>query len=391
MSQEDSDLSMRRAAIRDAVREVVRRTREAKRKGNILRLEVQGLEVTSSLYPMYSLLGTSTTLPGRPLTDFVEIVQGVTWGGKGAEQVFDLDERDVKKLDLEKEVTPRRIGGRDIEQWRVNWMGRHVLFPYLSRKGKWSRAFGVVGEVTKPVAITDALDFEHPVDETEKSILGRDSSKDEKHREILEHRIANGLVKFPNAATYLVQHFDQLAARTFEDRTLREYNKKWYEYHRPRTPTVTRRPKIVGPRLVKTARFALDNIGFLPRDSVIVMAPKQRGFDELKKALTETLSTECSDADVLRYILAFLNSATFNNLLEEKISKKRGGYPIIDERLLRRVAIPVPTGARKVIVKKLLGLVKDATSRPPCNEIDEKIDSLSETLYQSESRSRLRG
>jgi F420-0:gamma-glutamyl ligase-like protein len=158
----------------------------------------------------------------------------------------------------------------------------------------------------------------------------------------------------------------------------------WYEYHRPRTPLVIRKPRIVGSRLVKMARFALDSNGFLPRDSVVVITPKQKAFKNLKSSLGKTLGRKVSEDEVLLYILAFLNSETFDQLLIEKISKKRGGYPIIDERLLKRLGIPMPTRASKNIVKKLLELVKKAVSQDHTNETDKEINNLVKKLYKEE-------
>jgi hypothetical protein len=219
------------------------------------------------------------------------------------------------------------------------------------------------------------------------------SPEDEKRRKILEHRIAQGLIKYPNAATYLTQHFEQLKGRVFEGKTLEEYNKMWYEYHRPRTPTVIQKPRIVGPRLVKTARFALDTYGFLPRDSVVVIVPKQnKAFENLKYSLDKTLNRNSSVEEVLMYILVFLNSERFDCLLREKISKKRGGYPIIDERLLQRMGIPMPTEANKDAVERLQQLVRGAISQDCSDNVSEEINILVEELYKTEKgQSKMKG
>jgi len=158
----------------------------------------------------------------------------------------------------------------------------------------------------------------------------------------------------------------------------------WYEYHRPRTPIVIRKPKIVGPRLVKTARFALDSKGFLPRDSVVVIVPKQKAFEDLKSPLDKTLNRKTPEEEALLYILAFLNSETFDHLLREKISKKRGGYPIVDERLLQRMGIPIPTRASKNVVEKLLKLVKEAVSQGCTDKMDREISKLVKEPYKAE-------
>lgn len=78
-----------------------------------------------------------------------------------------------------------------------------------------------------------------------------------------------------------------------------------YEYHRSRTPILVRKPKIVGPRLTKTARFALDTNGSPPGDSVIAIVPRRETFKSLKYSLDKTLGRESSEEEVLLYILAF--------------------------------------------------------------------------------------
>lgn len=226
----------------------------------------------------------------------------------------------------------------------------------------------------------DALDFDRVIDDSEREIVGQNLSENEKRKKILEHRIARGFIKYPKAATYLTEHYEQLKGRVFEGKTLREYNKMWYEYHRPRTPEIIRSPKIVGPRLAKEARFALDREGFLPRDSVIVIVPK-RGAVELKRSLDEALGRESSEEELLLYILAFLNSEEFNRLLEGKASKKRGGYSIISETLLQDLAIPMPSSGG--IVDRLIQLVRKATSEGCTDEESKEIDKLVGELFKT--------
>jgi hypothetical protein len=384
MKQKIEDLSMKRMAIKESVTKAIQQIQYAKKKSKALKLRFQNFQVIASIYPMSSLLGTSATPKiGVPLTDFVEIIQGVTWGGKGSEQVFDLNEQEVNRLNLEKNLIYKRIGGEDVKRWRIEWTKKYVLFPYVENKNKWSRAFELIGGgIDKPITITDSLDFEQAIDDVELRIRRQNLSEGEKRKKILEHRIAIGLVKYPNVATYLTQHYEQLSGRSFEERALQEYNKMWYEYHRPRTPQIIRKPKIVGPRLVKTAKFALDINGFLPRDSVVALVPKQKTFEDLRKSLKNALSRNVSEEEVLMYILSFLNSEAFDDLLKEKISKKRGGYPIIDERLLQKFGIPIPTKANKNIVEKLLQLVKENVFQN-C-ENDEEINKLVKVLYDVE-------
>jgi hypothetical protein len=100
--------------------------------------------------------------------------------------------------------------------------------------------------------------------------------------------------------------------------------------------------------------------------------------------LERVLGRKISEEEVLMYILAFLNSKTFDHLLAEKISKKRGGYPIIGEQLLQRLSIPMPTTANKNIIEDLIELVKKAVFQLVTDQLEVEINDLIERLYQSQ-------
>jgi hypothetical protein len=274
LSQKSQELSLKR---RELVRVVKETLQQLQGKEEELELELEDFKVIAGQYPLISLLKPSVApRVGRPLLNFVEVIQGVTWGGKGVERVFVLREDVVKKLKLEHEVTLKCIGGEDVKRWRIEWKGNYLLFPYVANRSRWLRAFEVKREgIAKPISLRDSLNFENSIDDVEREILQQDLPEYEKIKNILEHRIALGLVKYPNAAMYLIQHYLLLRRRIFEERSLQQYNKMWYEYHRQRTPMLIQKPKIVGARLMKKAKFALDTYGFLPRDSVIAIVPKQ--------------------------------------------------------------------------------------------------------------------
>lgn len=273
---------------------------------------------------------------GWSVTELLTVVQGVTWGGEGCESVFLIDEKNSVEGDLAHPV----IGGEDIEKWNIKWLGKYLLFPYNIAGEKWQGAF------FNPKLGVDALDFDASLDVDENTMKAD-------LRRLLEHRIAHGYIKYPKAASYLLQHYDLLAKRIFEEKTMKEYNKEWYEYHRPRDPDLLMKPRIVSPRLIKTPRFALDLKGFMPRDSVVILVPSKK-FGELIDQLRQLGKYE--QIDGLIYILAFLNSTRFEQLLAKKRSKKRGGYTLIDEKLLSRFVIPTPPDKKSVV--DLIGNVK---------------------------------
>lgn len=269
-------------------------------------------------------------ISGWTVTELFEVVQGVTWGGKECESIYRVSDAQVQGL--EPQMVRKTIGGKDVATNRIAWTGNYLVFPYIVSQwsNKWVKAFTMQSG-------DDALDFSKTFDPAER----RQTDLAAK----LNLRIASGIVAYPRTAKYLVEHHNKLIAREFESKLMAEYSKSWYEYHRPRTPTLTRKPKIVGKRLMREPAFALDTQGFLPSDSVITLIPKD-GFAELKDALRKSLKTAVDNKDGLRYVLAWLNSEHFGSLLRHKRAKKRGGYPMVDENMLARFTVPTPSGSR---------------------------------------------
>jgi hypothetical protein len=274
----------------------------------------------------------TTDVSGWKVTDLFKVAQGVTWGGKKCESVFRVSTAQAEGL--EPEMVRKTIGGKDVETKKIAWNGNFLVFPYIEAKyqvgNKWVKAFTMKSG-------NDALDFSKIYDPAEQ----RQADLAAK----LNLRVASGIVAYPKTARYLVNYHDILIGREFEGKLMAEYGKSWYEYHRPRTPELTAKPKIVGKRLMREPSFALDSQGFLPSDSVITLTPKNR-FGELKDALRKSLKMTIDKEDALRYALTWLNSEQFGLLLRHKRAKKRGGYPMVDENMLAKFTIPTPSGSR---------------------------------------------
>jgi hypothetical protein len=344
-------------------------------------LEFPELGITVTVESMSNLLGFKSLQQSqacKPLIEFIDILQGVTWGGEGPEKIFWLSEKEVTELRLESELLFKGIGGEDVKKWRIEWRGYYILFPYKVVGSSWIQAFKI-GDKAKS-QIDDALDFTKCVDDFECTIMQENIPENEKIKSILNHRIALGLIRYPNVAAYLAQYYQQLRSRVFEGEPIEQYNKMWYEYHRPRTPELVSKPKIVSPRLTKVARFALDTHGYLPRDSVVALIPKRDSFSKLKSVLKKVLGREIAEEEALMYILTFLNSKPVDQLLSERVSKKRGGYVIINEELLQNICIPIPAKNHREIVEKLLGLVKNVVAKGGSDDIEKEINSLIQML-----------
>jgi hypothetical protein len=290
------------------------------------------VRVTTREMPVAELFEEETTseVSGWTLTNLFDVVQGVTWGGKECESIYRVSR--TQSQGLEPEMIRKTIGGKDIATDRITWTGNYLVFPYTKSANKWVKAF-----VSPRLGGDDALDFSKTYDPAEH----RQSDLTAK----LNLRIAGGIVAYPKTAKYLVEHHDKLIGREFESKLMSEYGKSWYEYHRPRTPVLTKKPKIVGKRLMREPAFALDTQGFLPSDSVIALIPKER-FTELKDALQEALKIPVDNEDALRYVLTWLNSEYFGSVLHHKRAKKRGDYPMVDENMLARFTVPIPSGDR---------------------------------------------
>lgn len=294
----------------------------------------------------------ATSIDGWPVTELFDVVQGVTWGGEGCEEIYVIDKAVASSL--ESKLLYRTVGGRDIGANVIDWKGECLVFPYIKSRSKWIAAFR-----HSNLGGDDALDFSRPISNYEK---GKDVGA------ILNYRIATGIVDFPNVAKYLVQYYNKLEQREFEGKKLSQYHKCWYEYHRPRTPILITKPKIVCKRLMRTPAFALDEKGYLPRDSVISLIPKKK-LDDLSKNLEKILQSKIAVVQALKYSLAFLNSELFQVLLDQRRSKKRGGYPIVDERLLQRFSIPKVTTKDSDAARKILqGVAETADFRSLCRQ-----------------------
>lgn len=310
-----SDLSAKRETIRKVVLSAI--------KGG--KAEKNGFLAVSKKVKLEELFEekTSTEIDGWPIAELFDVTQGVTWGGEGCEEIYVVGKGIASSL--ESELVYRTIGGRDISATKIDWKEEYLVFPYIKAALKWLPAFRLAS-----LGGDDALDFSIPISDYEK---GKDTTSK------LDYRTARNLVKFPKVANYLTKHYDKLEQREFEGKRLSQYNKSWYEYHRPRTPELISKPKIVCKRVMKKPAFALDDKGYLPRDSVISMIPKKK-MDELRSNLEKVLHEKLTTAQVLKYSLTFLNSELFQEILTQRRSKKRGGYPIVDERLLEKFSIP---------------------------------------------------
>jgi len=150
-----------------------------------------------------------------------EIMEGVTFGGKGADNIYCIDERTVRNFRIETNAFKKVLKGRDIRKWNIQWDGRFLVYPY-------------------------------------------DSSGNEIN-----------IKEYPNCYEYLKQFQNELDGRVLDGKKITEWGKRWFSFWRSRNPRVFEKEKILSPRLSTSNSFALDEKGeFYLTDSAVAIVPK---------------------------------------------------------------------------------------------------------------------
>jgi hypothetical protein len=308
------------------------------------------------------------------VTDILEPRQGVTPGG--CLDVFLMTEARAKSLALEASLVYRAIKTRETERWCPRWQERVLLYPYALEEDEASPAFSVKGQ---PLA--DALDFETVLDEREREIRRGRPMDNATARDILEHRIALGLVKYPQTARYLVQSYNRLEGRIFEKRRLTDSGKRWYEYHRPRNPKLLLAAnRIMSPTLAREVRFSLDAEGFLADHACLYLLPTaktNKGREAMRRALARVMTRPVSDVELLQYVLAFLNSPYAQHALARRRPTPKGSYQV-SEQYLSEIPVVLPTSREDA--EAILHAVARLTQAPPSGERAVLEHGLNKTL-----------
>lgn len=335
------------------VASIVRRSLELVEKtGDPLRQDF----VSAFKFPLETLRGSAGgrwllsprefTIKVRPewprAAQLLEPSQGVTIGGEGCLSIFLMSEDRARDLGIEKALVFPIIKGHETTAWKPEKGDNVIFYPYHREKdGKWYPAFSR----RKPMG-PDALDFEHPLDKFEQDWIRRYGHNEISTKRLFEHRRdAMGLVKYPKAAEYLLKYYQQLSGRVFEKKSVLDWGKEWYEFHRPRNPQVIfGRPKIISPRLTPRVRFALDQEGIGVQDSCICLGVSEatrEEFEKFRKRLSKLLGREMRAAVVLRYVLGFLNSSYAQQLLTVGHRPRPGDVFQISDEFLEELSIPV--------------------------------------------------
>ncbi len=153
-----------------------------------------------------------------------EIMEGVTFGGKGSDNIYILDQKTIDKYRIESDIYKKVLKGRDIRKWSIEWDKRFLFYPY-----------------------------------------------DPYGREI-------NLNEYPNGNEYLKNYEQSLSTRTLDGKNITKWGKKWFSYWRLRNPKAFIKQKILSPRLAIKNSFSLDENGdFYFTDSAVAILSE--GFD----------------------------------------------------------------------------------------------------------------
>ncbi|MGD0899335.1 MAG: N-6 DNA methylase [Thermoguttaceae bacterium] len=375
------------ATIRDAIGRVAKGRRTAS-VGFARSARVKIRSLADSVKDRWNLSPVDTAAQsesGAPTAaDVLDTRQGVTPGG--CLDVFLISQQRATELRLEAALLRRAIKSKEAQKWSVAWEGRVLLYPYTVSGRTVVPAFTLrpdeiadprLREVVRRLDLRHALDFERQVDAHEAGIVRRGGVNRTTARQLLDHRIALGLVKYPAVARYLVEHYDRLEGRVFEKKRFTHAGKHWYEYHRPRDPRrMLSRMRILSPRLLKAVRFSLDDIGYLSDDACLYLQPTSSTsveYMDLRRKLREAVARDVSLEDVLKYCLAFLNSERANERLLSGRRPTPKGFYQVTEACLREVPIPMPA---KRTAKRILELVTRLTSTDRASEIEQLEEEL---------------
>ncbi len=330
--------------------------------------------------------------------ELLEMRQGVTPGG--CLDVFLMDVKKKEMLGLEDALVRKAIKSKQLTRWRVEWKNRVIFYPYITKSKKAKKpekavpAFTILWDeiedekfkqrLTK-LGIEDALDFDLQIDSRETEIVRESGINNESVQKLLKHRVSLGIVKYPNAAKYLLENYERLQARVFEKKKFTEHGKRWYEYHRPRDPQIMLgKSRILSPRLIRQVRFVVDDTGYLSDDACLMIQPTkktQRAWEDFEEKMNKAARRKLTEKELLQYCLAFMNSNYAQQRLVTGHRPSPKGSYIITEAYMKEIPIPVPSG--KKTVGKIVDLVEslgddrfNLTNKDEVKKMEERIQDL---------------
>jgi len=166
---------------------------------------------------------------------------------------------------------------------------------------------------------------------------------------------------FKKTWDYLVAHRKTLESR----RPVQRGQLQWWEPVRPRSPEILLRPKIISPHLVLVPRFSLDREGKYAVSRTCFLYPKAEGTED----------------DILRFLVAVLNSPVCYWYVSTHSHKVSHGYTMLEPKTLKLVPVPDPSQVSSSSMEHILSLVGQRLADPTATEVEKKIDSTVADLY----------
>ena len=184
-------------------------------------------------------------------------------------------------------------------------------------------------------------------------------------RKLTEDELRNG---YPQTWQHLMTHREKLEAR----KPVIRGNAKWWELAWPRNPRRLFRSKITTPHLVITPKFSLDLSGRYAVSHTLMVVPKE---DRLEQEL-------------LRFLLAVMNSPVFYWYAATHSHKYSRGYTMLEAKTLKPVPVPDPASIAPGDMQRLLGLVDSRLEGGPNVAVEREIDDLVATFYELTEKER---
>lgn len=374
----DTDERQRREFVDETVRTAIGKVRDGARSAVVgfakaRRVPLRSLrELAAAGWNLDEPVAEAKLDRSWPAAELLEMRQGVTPGA--CLEVFLLSAEQAAALELESALVHRAIKSKKLVRWRVEWHRQVLFYPYLILANGAAPAFtlelahvrdGKLRDLLRRADLADVLDFDRPLDDRERDIVKKRGLHGAAAAEMLNHRLGLRLVAYPNAAEYLVKHYEQLEGRVFKHKNIRQFGRQWYEYLWPRDARIMlRRDRIVSPTLIKAkeVRFALDTYGYLSDHACLYLQPTAKTrirWEGLHRSLSEHLGRSARERDGLKYCLAFLNSPYAQARLTTGRPTPKGSYAVTEEKL-RRIPIPGPRVAAET--KRILELVEELVS-----------------------------
>jgi hypothetical protein len=238
-----------------------------------------------------------------------------------------------------------------------------------------------LAQTLRQLGIKDALDFDKQLNQRERRIVQRKGLNNSSVADLLKHRIALGIVPYPNTARYLVEHYERLEGRVFEKKRFTDMGKRWYKYHRPRDPAIMLgENRILSPTLVQQVRFAPDTVGYLSDHACLFLQPTVKTVAEwskLHEQIAETFGHRISDEDALKYCLAFLNSDYAQKRLVTGHRPRPGEVYAVSESFLNEIPVPPPPDRKTLItINSLVDKLTTETDQDKVSRLEAELSKL---------------